>query len=119
MILNKDAILGLTADLGLQTVDVPEWGGAVCVRGLRGIEPDAFESSMWEGEGKDRKQNIANLRSRLLVRCLCDEAGKRIFDDDDAAELGMRSGKVLDRLYDIACSLSGIGANAVEAATKN
>ena len=117
--LDKDAILGQTADLGLQEVSVPEWGGTVCVRGLRGVERDAFEASMWEGDGKAKKQNLANLRARLLVRCLCNADGARLFADDDAAELGLRSGKAIDRLYDVACRLSGIGAAEIETAVKN
>ena len=119
MNLTKDAIFSLKDDLGLKAVEVPEWGGTIYLRGLRGIERDAFETSMWDGEGKDKKQNLANLRARLLVRSISDENGVRVFGDDDAAELGLRSGKVLDRLYDIAAALSGIGPQAVEAATKN
>ena len=119
MILDKNAIFALQSDLGLKTVEVPEWGGSVNIRGLRGIERDSFETSMWAGEGKDKKSNLANLRARLLVRCIVDEKGARVFEDDDAAELGLRSGAVLDRLYDIAAALSGIGPQAVEAAAKN
>ena len=117
--LSKEAILAKTDDLGLEKAEVPEWGGEVFVRGMRGVERDSFEASMFEGEGDSRKRNLANLRARLLVRCLVDDKGARLFEDADAAELGLRNAKVLDRLYDIACALSGIGPNAVEAAAKN
>lgn len=118
-ILGKDAILGVQDDLGLKTVEVPEWGGTVNVRGMRGVERDAFEASMFEDDGDKRKRNIANLRARLLVRCLVDAEGKRLFEDEDAAELGLRNARVLDRLYDVASELSGIGPGAIEASAKN
>ena len=108
------------ADLPLETVAVPEWPcGKVLMRGLSGTDRDAWEISLWEGQGGERRFVSANMRARLVVRCVVDEAGERVFSDADAEPLGQKSGAVLDRLYDVARRLSGMQDHAVETAAKN
>lgn len=114
-ILNKAAILA-AEDLKTETVDVPEWGGEVRVRTLTGTERDAFESSL-VGEGG--KRQLENLRAKLLSLAIVDENGARIFSDGEAAMLGGKSAAVLDRLFDVAQRLNGIGAKAEEQIEKN
>jgi hypothetical protein len=48
------------------------------------------------------------MRAKLLVKCLVDEAGERLFTDQDAPALGAKNGAVIDRLYDVAARLSGL-----------
>jgi hypothetical protein len=48
------------------------------------------------------------MRAKLLVKCLIDEAGERLFTDQDAPALGAKSGAVIDKLYDVASRLSGL-----------
>src|SRR4030042_110875 len=100
MTLSKMDILG-ASDRAIQTVAVPEWGGDVSMRALSARERDAFELSVNDGKRKD----MANLRARLLVRCLCDEQGNRIFEDSDADALGAKSARAAERLFDIARTL--------------
>ncbi|MFI6249051.1 hypothetical protein [Streptomyces sp. NPDC051016] len=117
MVLNAAAILGAD-DVETKPVDIPQWGGEVLVRGLTGIERDAYEASIQQVRPKpDGGREVVfvrdNARAKLLVKCLVDENGHRLFKDTDAPALGKKSGAILDKLYDVAAELSGMG-EAVE-----
>ena len=118
MVLDKSAIL-TASDMKKEKIHVPEWGGDVWIKSLSGKERDAFESSMFKGKGKNRKENFANLRARLLVWTLVDEQGNRLFDDSDATALGEKNAKALDRCFAKARELSGMSEEDVEEMTKN
>ena len=74
-------------DLDIQNVPVPEWGGDICIRGLTARERDHFEASIGQSA------NLENLRARLVVLSICDEAGERVFKDSDATELGKKNAR--------------------------
>lgn len=95
-------------DLDVKTVEVPEWGGEVCVRGLTARERDHFEASI------GTSANLENLRARLVVLTLCDEEGERLLKDSDAIELGKKNAQVVDRLFEIARKMSGMTDADVE-----
>jgi hypothetical protein len=112
MSLSRDDILG-AADILFETVKVPEWGGDVILRGLTGEERDAWEASRRQIRNPGTKHqeivpNSDNARASLLVKCIVDESGDRRFTDRDAPALGTKSGRVLDKLWDVAARLSGI-----------
>ncbi|MEU6552119.1 phage tail assembly chaperone [Streptomyces sp. NPDC046915] len=124
MALNRDAILG-AVDVQTEKVDVPEWGGDVIIRGLTGDELDAFQGSVrqfrptFDGKGMEAVLVQEGMRAKLLVKCLVDEAGDRLFTDQDASALGAKSGTVIDRLYDVAARLSGLSEEEKEALEGN
>lgn len=91
-------------DLPREKVDVPEWSCAVYVRALTGAERDAFEASVIQ----DGKATLDNIRAKLVVRSVVDDAGARVFTDADAAALGAKSGKALNRLFPVAQRLGGL-----------
>lgn len=99
-----------------EEVDCPEWGGTVFVRTLSAAERDR-----WEIRCEDLKTKglLSNVRASLLVLTLCDADGKLLFTENDAVELGKKSAAVVDRLFDVARRLNGIGQEQVEAAKKN
>lgn len=101
-------------DIIKEVVHVPEWGGSVLVRGMTGIDRDAFERSMVDIRGKDVQTNWTNLRAKLIARTVIDHKGKLVFDSGQVLELGRKSGKALDRVYEVAQRLSGIGDKDVE-----
>lgn len=105
-------------DLLIEELFVPEWKGWVRVRGLTGLERDSFEASCVEvrGEGKHqtRKTVFTNIRAKLVVRCLVDEKGARLYADKDADALGKKSAAALDRIFSVAQRLSGIGEEEVK-----
>ena len=118
MRLSKDDILK-AADLTTEEVDVPEWGGTVLVRGLTGLERDEYEVSMMVRYGGEMVQDLANARAKLVAKCVVGDDGKRLFTDADAGALGEKSGAVIDRIFDVACRLSGLRGEDVEAMTAN
>lgn len=113
MTLSKDQILA-AEDIPTKDVEVPEWGGSVRMRGLTGSERDAYESSLFQQRGEKRILRTENARARLVAMCIVDEDGERMFSDAEAKDLGRKSGKVLDRLFDEARKLSGLTAEDVE-----
>ena len=117
-LLSKTAILA-AQDLQTEDVEVPEWGGAVRVRSFTGRERDAFESSMVRGDGRDRRVDLTNMRARLVGLTVIDEAGQRLFTDDEVDLLGAKSGAALDRVFAVAQKLNGLSGADVEELSKN
>ena len=109
--LTKDEILAVD-DVQSEDVEVPEWGGVLTVRGLTGYERDKFETSLQHP--KTGKVDTSNVRAKLLVLCVVDESGQKVFKPTDFAALGNRSAKVLERLVNVAKRLSGMDEEALK-----
>jgi len=116
--LNKATILA-AVDVKFEDVQVPEWGGMVCVRGLSGAERDDFEGSIVETKGKKTKLNTHNIRAKLVSLSVCDEDGERLFGAGDVRALGNKSAAALERVFKVAQRLSGISDEDVEELEKN
>ena len=111
MALTKEQIIG---HAGGKREAVEAFGGTVFIKTMSGIERDGFELACFgQGGSKD------NLRSKLLVRCLVDENGKRYFADDEHNVLGKQDSVTLDRLFDVARRVNGIGQSEVEQLKKS
>jgi hypothetical protein len=112
-------------DITYEPVDVPEWGLKVFVKGLTGTERDDFEASIRQMRPTADRKSMEpvlipdNMRSKMLVKCLVDEQGQRIFTDQQINALGAKNGAVLDRLHDVASRLSGMDGGAVDRAEAN
>jgi hypothetical protein len=113
--LNRDAILKAD-DLRVEEVEVPEWGGVVALRELKGSERDSFEADSLD---ENQKVSMKNVRARLIALSAVDDKGERIFSQKDAIKLGSKSATALNRLFEVACRLSGITEADVEELEKN
>lgn len=114
-VLTRDEILG-AKDSNITQVLVPEWGGAVCVRTLGGDDRDAWElanARLREQPGADKFSSMAGIRARLCAAAMCDENGERLFTLADVVALGRKSGVALDRVFDAARALNGMGVEEV------
>lgn len=96
-----------------EAVEVPEWGCTVYVAVMTAKDRD-----QWETEMAGNRDNV-NIRASLLVRCLQDDQGKLIFSRQDADALGSKNAIVVDKLFDVAARINGIGSAAQEQAQKN
>jgi hypothetical protein len=118
-LLTKAAIL-TAADLRTQIVDVPEWGGAVTVRTMTGVDRDAFENSMLKVDAKgNRSADLTNMRAKLCALTLVDDAGNPLFTIAEVEQLAQKNAAALDRIFKVAQALNGLTADSVEAAEKN
>ena len=113
--LNRTEILE-ASDIKVQEVAVPEWGenAAVYVKGMNGAERDKFEGSLITMRGKDKQMNMANIRAKLASMSVCDEKGKRLFNENDVQALSQKSAAALQRVFAVAQKLSGISDEDVE-----
>src|SRR5262245_17783584 len=93
------------------------------VRELTAAERDAYESSRNKlrrfGDPHGLEPDLNNIRARLLVLCLCDAEGRRVFEDGEALQLGELPAIVLDRWFEQAALLSGLSKREQEMTRKN
>jgi len=132
MILTRDQILG-APDLPTETVPVPEWGGDVVVAALTGAERDELEKTFtsqrepvnraerraWRSDGKRLPPEAApaapvGLRALVAAFAIRGGDGARLFTVADVQALAGKSAAALDRVFAVACRLSGITQNDQE-----
>ena len=106
-------------DRKYDVVACPEWGGEVRLRSITGTQRDAFEQSLMQGNGADRKLNLRHARSKLIVLSAVDADGRSLFTSEDLNALGRKNAAPLDRLFDAAKALAGIGDKDVERLTED
>ncbi len=110
-LLNRDQILAARGRLKVSTVDVPEWGGKVCVRELTAKERSDFAAELgsWEGgQFVPRPGAERTAQAVLLVLSVVDEAGNRLFTPEDVPALLELGGAAIDRISAEAARLSGL-----------
>lgn len=88
-------------------------GFPIWIRGLSGAERSAWDAEQYRRSGGANdaaagERAAAGIRGRLLVRCIIDEDGMRVFTDADAPVLDKREGEELEPLFDIALRRSGL-----------
>lgn len=120
-LLSKQEIVD-AQDLKHEIVNVAEWGGSVRVQVMNGTNRDLYEVGMLtRTEGKS-ETNLHDMRARLCAMTIADENGTLLFTEAEISELGKKSSVALDRVYEVAARLNGLGkeaAAAVDAAEKN
>jgi hypothetical protein len=118
--LNKKQILECS-DIESEVVKVPEWDGQVMVYGLTNGEKDDFENSLVSKDAQTGKRSIdmKYASARLCSMCIRDEDGNNVFDQSDVIALSKKSGRAVQRIYDVAEKLSGLGDGAVKEMVKN
>lgn len=102
-------------DAKLIPVEVPEWDTTLFLRVISGSERTNLDKKTKELDRAGRAGDIAVF---MVVLCVCDEAGNRVFSETDTDALNAKSGLVIDRLALAAARHNGIGQDAVDAAKK-
>lgn len=100
---------GRVESVDISAFDV-DWPDTVYLRLMSAGDRDAFEASCIG----DQSKWMQGLRCRLLVRCLSNESGERIFDDGDALELAKQPSDLIVYLFEHAMRVNGIGEDDVE-----
>lgn len=116
-ILTRDDILGIN-DIQIELVSTPEWKGNNYVRGMTGHERDKFESSIIEMKGKSQILHLNDIRAKLASQTICDEKGNKLFTEADIKALSGKSAAALQRIFEVAQRLSGIGNDDIKELTE-
>jgi len=113
--LNKDQILACK-DIQSEEVDVPEWDGKVRVQGLTLAEKDDWEASVMT----DGKPNIKGASAKLCILCMRNETDDDLlFSLNDVLLLQDKSAAAINRIFQVAQRLSGIGQEDSDETVKN
>ena len=101
----------------VEKIDVPELEDCCFLAVLTAKERDGYDASVFNGV----KRNIDNLSARLVVLCLCDEQGSRLFDNvvEGAKTLGEMPTTIIERLYLECRRINEMTPAAIEDAAKN
>ncbi len=102
---------------------IKAWGKDLWVWSLTGADRDAYEGARvsYDKEGK-AKIDYLNTRAKLVILALRDSDkndAKRVFHDLHAGQVGQLDAKTLDKIYSVACKLSGLRTGDEEEAEKN
>ena len=101
-------------------IDLPEIDASFTLREMSGTERDRFEDGTFSEVDGKRVVNTVYLRARLVALCLIDEAGARLYADNEIEQLSDAvPASVLHKLFDAAQKLNGLDQTAVESAAKN
>lgn len=103
-------------DAQRRTVEIPEWGLSLEVRGMSGAARAAIMQATADNDGAI---NFTRMIPDIIIGCTFDpETGEQVFDEGDRDALMMKSGKALDRIVETAMEISGMTPNAVDAEGK-
>jgi len=116
-VLDRAGILA-ASDNVIEAVHVSEWGGVVHIRTISGADREAYENAVTLAQ-KGGRLDARGLRGKLLVRCICDEAGELLFTENDIAALAKKSARAIECLFDAAQHLNGLTEEDVEGLAGN
>lgn len=105
MALSREAILASKGNRKPVRLEVPEWGGDVFVRVLS-AKQSADLGDVPQGE----------VLGRVLIDCLCDEEGVRLFTDEDVAALMEEDAPVIMRVFSFAAKVNGLSTKELDEA---
>lgn len=112
-VLTREAILA-ARDFKVVKVEVPEWGGEVCLRPLSCREKELLQDQLNERRIGENQFLLADIHAEMLSKTICDENGEPLFDAKDVIALGKKSHAVMDRLFAKSREISGISATVEE-----
>ena len=113
----RDKILAVTDDAPSETIEIPEWGVQVLVKGFNLGAKDDFLTAVYNTETK--KSDIKAFNSGVLIGCAHDpETGEKLFTEDDIPTLKQKSASAVQKIVDVGARLSGLTDDAVEVAGK-
>jgi hypothetical protein len=113
-LLTRDAILA-AKDISEIQIEVPEWGGKVCIRSLSVGESDLYADYILKQKGDKN----ANALAYLLTLALVDNNGDKIFTEKDIVALAKKSRSAVERVALKCLEANGLTVDAGEDLEKN
>ena len=109
----RDTILNAD-DVTYETVEVPEWGVTVAVKGLTIAEQQRFMRTVRKRTGRESDYQVDRdkFQIQLIIATVVDvDTHETIFEAADADALNAKSAKAASRLYEVASRLSGFSSD--------
>jgi len=118
VMLTKEEILKVS-DLQTREINIPEWGGSIVMKTMTGEERDTWENRI-PIRSSDKKVDIKEMKVRLLILCIRDPKDMTfMFTEKDVVSLNSKNSSVIDRLWQVASEMNGIGGKELEEIRKN
>jgi hypothetical protein len=110
MLLSREEIVAAIAARSKEVarVDVPEWGGEVCVRRLTAAEVEAT--------GLTDDERNPNMPTRFIAACLADEAGAPLFTAEETTALAVADMAVTARVFGECIRVNGLMSSSLQEA---
>ena len=108
-------------DVVVESITLPVWG-EVFVRSMSLKDQIAWEKSFSRKSGKGDvviEAENDEVMCRHLTYTFCDKDGNLLFQPDEWERLSGRNTKIVKKLYEFSCKVSGIGKAGQEQAAKN
>lgn len=102
----REQILASQADRKPVPLDVPEWGVTVWLKQMTVADQVALSEDV----------KPADMPVAVLLQCLVDDEGERIFTDDDAEALSRESFPIVLRVFAEAARLNGLSSKELDEA---
>jgi len=113
--LNREEILSKIL-LKQETLHIEEWEGDVIVSEMSGAMRDNWEQAIRE---KDTSGRLISPRAKLIIFTVVDEAGNRLFKEDDLEAIGKLSSASLEKICVVAMRLNGLGVDEINKEKKS
>lgn len=110
-LLSREQVLN-AEDRQVQSVDIPEWGGAVLVKSLSAGQVEYAQQKM---AGKGMK----NATAILIAMACVDEEGKRLFHESDLDALSEKSIAACQRILQVVLEQNALDKSEIEKISKN
>ena len=105
-----------TNDIVSESVDVPEWGIKIEVRGMTGADRTRLLDAAVDSGGK---VNLQVIYPEIVINsCFDPETGEKVFEPGDRDALLTKSAQAIDRLAQVGMRLSGFTEEAADQAGK-
>lgn len=102
-LVTKDSFLGMVGEPKVHRVHLKAAGQDAFV-----LEPTADVRDAFDIWINDARGNNVGIRGVIAALVLCDEAGKRLFDIEDAPRLGELPPAVLQPIFDLGAQLLAV-----------
>ena len=87
-------------DRKMESVVVKEWNDEVVyIRTMGALERASFDAKLIELKDLSMAEKMVLIKITLILLCACNEAGDRLFTDDQFDELSAKSSESIDRIY--------------------
>lgn len=104
-------------DIKEEIIEIEEWDATVLIRGLNGAKRARLLQNNIDKQGAI---NFERMYPELLILTVHDpETKEPVFQPEDRDVLNTKNGGVIEKLVQVAMTLSGLDAQAVENAVKN